>query len=642
MSRPFLILLALLPSLVQAGDLVEQRKLYGRALPHAEAGDWPAVSPYLKALEGYPLLPDLRAAWLAARLGRVEDAAVSEFLAEYPSLGFSGPLRYDWALSLARRGEWSRYLEFYDASYRNSTLTTLHCHALTARIRLARTDGLEEEALRYWMSPVSQPRECDPAFEWLEKRNALTAERRLRRTALALDAGQMQLARWLARAAGPGAMVEVARWEHMQKDPARQLSRRDGWRDEDADRALLLSGFRRLASSEPERAAALWPQFRDRFDFPAGERAALDRRIAMIHAWRLLPGAGDLLAALPEDAHDGDSRAWTVRTLLRAAEWPAALAALEILSEAEQELPVWRYWRARLLELVGRADEARPLYAGLATERGYYSFLSADRLDADYHWRHQGTAALEEVIAAIEARAEVIRARELFYTGQEGRGRIEWQAAVAQFSVEERAQAGLLAARWGWHSRAIAAVSVPGLDDDLELRFPLAWRPVFEDRSRAVGIRSAWAYGVARSESLFMPDVTSSAGAVGVMQLMPAVGRETAHRAGIPYRGVGTLTDPESNVSLGTRYLSSMLTRFGNHEVLATAAYNAGPRRVASWLPEVGTLPADVWVDTVPFSETRAYVQRVLASDAVFQWRLSGETRRLTEAMRPVSNSRDL
>src|SRR5690606_21459228 len=143
-------------------------------------------------------------------------------------------------------------------------------------------------------------------------------------------------------------------------------------------------------------------------------------------------------------------------------------------------------------------------------------------------------------------------------------------------------------------------------------------------------------YGIARSESLFMPDVSSGAGAVGLMQLLPGTGRQTARRAGITYRGRETLLDPAGNVALGTRYLAEMLARFDDHRVLATAAYNAGPARVDRWLPHDGVLPAEAWVDSVPYNETRGYIQRVLASEAVFQWRLSGETVRITEAMRPV------
>jgi soluble lytic murein transglycosylase len=355
-----------------------------------------------------------------------------------------------------------------------------------------------------------------------------------------------------------------------------------------------------------------------------------------LHAWRHLPRARALLEALPEDSQDADTRAWAVRMALREQDWRATERLLARLDPDVREQPVWRYWSARVLESTGRSGEARPIYAELAGERGYYSFLSADRLNADYHWRHAQTPPDEVLVAALERRADIVRARELFYTGLEARGRQEWQQEMAQLSPPERAQAGILASRWGWYSRAIATASDAQLADDLELRFPLPWRPVFEARSQKAGIDAAWAYGVARSESLFMPDVSSVAGAVGLMQLMPGTGRQTAARAGIRFEGRQSLLDPDTNVALGTTYLAKMLERYGNHRVLATAAYNAGPGRVDRWLPEGQSLPADAWVESVPYSETRGYVQRVLASEAVFRWRMSGETVRLADAMQPV------
>jgi soluble lytic murein transglycosylase len=422
----------------------------------------------------------------------------------------------------------------------------------------------------------------------------------------------------------------------MRANPGALLGDPAGFADSPDDRALVLYGFNRLASADPERAAELWPRYAGRFAFAEDEAGAAARRIAMIHAWRHLPGARPLLEELPPEARDETTGEWTVRVLLRERDWPAARLAVESLGAPTAGKPVWRYWHARFLEAAGESDRARPIFADLAAERGYYSFLSADRLGADYNWRYDPTAPNEDVIGAIGARQDVIRARERFFTGQEGRGRIEWVRAMERLSSEEQAQASLLAARWGWYSQAIATASSSGLRDDLDLRFPLPWRPVFESRSEAAGIPSAWAYGVARSESLFMPDVTSSAGAVGLMQLMPATGKQIAPSAGVRYRGRTTLTDPEDNVSLGTPYLSRMLDRFEDNRVLATAAYNAGPHRVARWLPEGAPLEADVWVETVPFDETRGYVQRVLASDAVFQWRMSGKTVRLAEVMSPV------
>jgi soluble lytic murein transglycosylase len=397
-----------------------------------------------------------------------------------------------------------------------------------------------------------------------------------------------------------------------------------------------LYGFDRLASAEPERAAQRWPEFRERFTFEPGERAAVDQRIALLHAWRHLPGARVLLATMPPESHDPSTREWRVRVAIRMQDWAAIEAALAGLDPDATGEPVWQYWQGRVLESTARGDEARPIFAALAAERGYYSFMSADRLEADYNWRHAQTAPNEDLLAALEQRAEIVRARELFLTGREVHGRTEWQQLLAQLSAAERAQAGILATRWGWYSRAITAASGGGVEDDLDLRFPLPWRPVFEEQSRRVGISSAWAYGVARSESLFMPDVSSGAGAVGLMQLLPATGQQTARRAGLPYRGLQTLLDPAANVALGTSYLAEMLARYDNHRVLATAAYNAGPGRVDRWLPADEALSAEAWVDSVPFNETRGYVQRVLASEAVFQWRMSGETTRISDAMRPV------
>jgi soluble lytic murein transglycosylase len=637
----FLIALALLLPTCTAlaggsAELDAQRKAFQKAFAQAEAGRWAGVEPHLPELQGYPLLPDLRAAWLGASLGPATDEEIGEFLARHDELAFSRALRYRWAISLARRQAWARYLDLYAARYADTGDTVLHCHALTARIRLDRTEGLEDAALGLWLAPRSQPGECDPAFEWLEAQGALTPDRRARRIDLALSAGEFRLARWLARPLGEDAAAAVRRWERMRANPGARLAGRDGFEDTPPDRALVLYGFRRLASADPESAAGLWPGYSGRLSFSDAERAATAHRIAMMQAWRHLPGARELLEALPAEARDDTAAVWTVRVLLREREWPAALAAVEALGEDLQGEPAWRYWRARLLEVTGATAEARPIYAELSGERGYYSFLSADRLGARYNLRYEPTPPNEDLISAVGAREDIVRARELFFTGQESRGRIEWEQAVRRLPEDARAQASILADRWGWHSQAIATASASGLHDDLALRFPMPWRPVFESRSEAAGIPSAWAYGVARSESLFMPDATSSAGAVGLMQLMPATGKRIARDAGVRYRGRVTLTDPASNVSLGTTYLSRMLHRFGDHRVLATAAYNAGPHRVDRWLPEDAPLEADVWLETVPYAETRSYVQRVLASDAVFQWRMSGSALRLAEVMRPV------
>ena len=236
----------------------------------------------------------------------------------------------------------------------------------------------------------------------------------------------------------------------------------------------------------------------------------------------------------------------------------------------------------------------------------------------------------------MSARRDLIRARELYRVGLDGRGRSEWDAAVAYFTPAQKAQAAILAARWGWHSRAISTAASIGEYDDLTLRYPLPFHSEFEQHAAAARISTTWAYGVARSESLFMRDVRSSAGAIGLMQLMPKTGRDVAKSLNLSYSGLDTLTDPHSNIRLGTTYLGQMSERYGGNRVLATAAYNAGPHRVDRWMPDQGWIDARIWIENIPFNETRSYVRRVMAAEMIFNWRLNGVSRRLKDELSVV------
>jgi soluble lytic murein transglycosylase len=237
----------------------------------------------------------------------------------------------------------------------------------------------------------------------------------------------------------------------------------------------------------------------------------------------------------------------------------------------------------------------------------------------------------------LEAKPDIARARELFYVGIEGRGRSEWDAAVASLLPGEQVQAALLAQRWGWHSRAIATAAGVGEYNDLRLRYPLPWREDFARFSADANLDDSFAYGIARSESLFMRDIRSGAGAIGIMQVLPETGRRIAREVSQPYSGRATLTDSASNIRLGTLYLQKMFERFGDNPVLVSAAYNAGPERVVNWLPEAEQLDARVWIENIPYNETRAYVRRVLTADAIFHWRLTGEIKRLSDTLAAIA-----
>ena len=173
--------------------------------------------------------------------------------------------------------------------------------------------------------------------------------------------------------------------------------------------------------------------------------------------------------------------------------------------------------------------------------------------------------------------------------------------------------------QWNWHNQTIALLGKAQYWDDLSLRFPVVYDDLMIKASQQYRIDSSWLLGVARQESAFNSRARSHAGALGLMQLMPATGRSTAKLVGSPLRQLTDLYNPATNITLGSAYLRKVYDEHQQNPVLATASYNAGPHRVARWLPKK-SLPADIWIENIPFNETRKYTSNVLSYAAIFDY----------------------
>jgi soluble lytic murein transglycosylase len=352
-----------------------------------------------------------------------------------------------------------------------------------------------------------------------------------------------------------------------------------------------------------------------------------------------LPDAYLRLMQLSAAAQNDEVSRWRARTSLRKENWENLIRDISQMSPEERDSEEWVYWYNIALRRQGQSVDANAALSELAGERSYYGFLAADEMKLKYALSDVEYVIDEALIEQLELRPDLVRARELFKVGQDSRGRSEWDRVVAILEPNEKVQAAKLASRWGWHSRAISTIASAGQYDDLALRYPLPYHTYFEKHAASASIPSQWAYGIARSESLFMRDVRSSAGAIGLMQLMPATGREVAESISLQYSGIDTLTNPQSNIRLGTSYLGQMAQRYGGNRVLATAAYNAGPHRVDRWLPLSGKQDARIWIENIPFNETRKYVRRVMAAETIFHWRITGEVRRLSNELDHVDSA---
>lgn len=351
--------------------------------------------------------------------------------------------------------------------------------------------------------------------------------------------------------------------------------------------------------------------------------------------------ARELLDAVDNGFVDEDVLQSRLRSALADLDWNALLRWTSgEVPEDEATRGQWLYWRGRALETSGKDEEARATYDRAARERNYYGFMAADRLSRPYAFDHQPLPEDPEAWQRLNGLPAVRRARELYLLDMTLSARREWHHALEAMTTYQMQIAAMIAADWGWHDRVILTMGRAGAYDDLVLRFPMPYEEPLRQYADKRALDLGWLYALVRAESAFMEDARSPAGAMGLMQVMPTTGRETARSIG--WRGFtpDQLMRAEVNVPIGTAYLRQMLDRFGGNMILATAAYNAGPGNVGRWMPRSSCVDPDVWVEQIPFTETRKYVQRILYYSSIYDWRLQREVLPIRRRMAAVHPSR--
>ena len=601
------------------------------------------------ALKAYLLYPYLEVARLRHELSRVPDRKrmaglerrVQAFLERHGEEPVTRELRREWLAFLGERAAWADFAKALPPD--GVRELALRCHALTGRLARKQVEGLREEVIEAWLTHRDAPPACKTIFRWVDSAEHLSDAQIEDR---ARFAAQNRVPLPAALRSLPAARQALLRyWDRLMAQPERELKLYlAGERPKDVPAlpdpdvgAALLEAFVRVARRDSQRAEPLYQELLKQ-PFDAAQRAQLQREHALGLAYDFQPQALDVFRGLPETALDAPSHEWRVRAALWHRDWQQAGRWLEAMPEPQRQEPRWRYWLARTLEREQR-HRAQPLYEAVAKEREYYAFLAAERLGRKPDLRPQPLAANDAVQQALAADPAVQRARELFECELPALAGAELRYALRERSEDDKAQAAGLVAGWGWFEPAVRLLSETQRWDDLQLRFPLPYGPEIDAAAKQVSLPSDWLYTVLRTESLYDARAVSPVGALGLLQLMLPTARQVARRNGLPPPQRDDLFKPEVNINLGARYLRELLERFEQRFILTLAAYNAGPHRVPQWLPEQ-PVEADVWIENIPYNETRTYVQRALSSLVILSWRRTGEPARLAPLLQPVAAPR--
>lgn len=601
--------------------------LYRQAYDAVRANDQARFQQIRARLTHYPLLPYLDYYQLAFRPGAADYNDVTRFIRQHGDTPQSNRLERSYLTYLAQSQQWSQFLRFYPAKPSSTDLLCMHYQALYYT-------GKPKEALqgagKIWMSGQSRPDACSPLFQLWQASGQRTQEKIWQRMTLAFEAENPNLIRHLGAILGSGLQSYGDQMVTLFEQPAKAMNPAY-FSSNPYSRKLLSLGLTRYANQEPESVLRQLALFRSRFGLTLAEVKPVERAIARRLLLDRSIAQRSWVDSTVKKLADPDITELRARLAIWEQDWRGLSGWVKMMPMARQKEDRWRYWMARSLEVQGQQKPARDLYLETANLRGFYGFMAAQRTGVPYRIKNQSVKHVPDWRTASQRWPFLLRVRELLSMNEIAAARSEWIHNMDRNPVAQRIEFGHIALNQGWHELAILASIRAEAWDALDLRFPLPLKRTFSQMAQERTMNTSLLYAISRQESALYPLAQSPVGARGLMQLMPATAKETAGKLGVPYRNEQQLFDPTMNIRLGSAYLKRLLDVYDGNRILAAAAYNAGPGRVKRWREQSDNKPMDVWVESIPYKETRNYVQNVLSFDLIYQHKLQQPLRFMSE-----------
>ena len=605
--------------------------MYKQAIRDLNAGKITAFNSAHASLKNYLLYPYLEYARLRHSISSLDDKAVNDFRETFTNTPLAERLYKQWLTRLARNGDWLGYKQ----NYERDGSTTHTCYYLRSLYntneKQAAMDGVEA----LWLNAHSQPKACDALFAtWIEN-GKLTQNMAWQRLSLALVANNRKLASYLLRYFHDPLKRTSTTFYQVHNQPKLLANHNRFSPDNRHVRNIIAHGLVRWANFDPLAAYRAWQKYHASHSFSEYEKQRILQDIQMRMARNnIIPAIQNVL--FTSDARHEPVIEAIALAAVRTQSWPEVSSWVSRLPDQVKTKSMWRYWLARAqLKQDKLAKEektqARLQLQSLSRTRTYYGFLAAHTLGVEPSLNNQLSSVDSETQSKVAALKSMQRALELYAINEVIAATREWLMLTKHMSKSELAAVSKITASAGWLNQSIRSANLAELHNDLNLRFPTPYRKIFTREALSSNVPEPLLYGISRQESAFSPTVVSPAGAMGIMQLMPATAVETARKSGLKRPVRKHLLQPETNIKLGSRYVAGLLEQFEGNRAVAAAAYNAGPSRARRWLKLNPADPIDIWIEAIPYHETRAYVKNVLAFTYIFSEHLNRNAPFLSE-----------
>lgn len=617
------------PQLALSDKLNDQRQAFLKAEQYLAESNEAGFLAVRSGLDEYPLYPYLRYQWLKNQLSQTDQ--VLAFLSAYKTTRYAGLLRSKWLDYLAKQERWQDFVRYYEVSGDSAD----DCLYQWAQYRIGNQSQALAEAKRLWLLGGPVDKSCQPLFTALQDSPLVTPDLIWRRFEATVENNDLVTARTTSLLLKDEARKNAELWLKLLEKPE-LIEDGQFWLDKNAQTGRLFAhAVKRLASSNLDKALTVWDSKKTDFSLDGQTAQRVEQKFGLSLLSKKDNRAYDRLSKVLQP--DEETRAAKVRSALLEQNWQHVNNALFGLTVAEQQEPKWQYWKARALQEIGKKQESNQVYAELAKDRSYYGFLAADSVNVPYQIIDQPVKVQAEQLRQLEENPDFKACYEFKFLGRDLEARRQWQFAIKNLPKEKLQAAAKLAQQWQWDQLAITTLVKADYWDDMAIRFPLDYADEIQSSAYKHDLDPALLFGLMRQESMLDKNAVSSAGAKGLMQLMPETARTIARTLREPWHSDSDLFKPDLNIQYGGYYFKDLLTRFGGHIAVAGAAYNAGPNRAKKWLPITSAVPADIWIETIPFKETRKYVSTVLSYAIIYQNRLKKGGLKLKGLLRDVT-----
>jgi len=620
--------LLLLPQLALSDKLNDQRQAFLQAEKYLAEKNEAGFLVVSASLVDYPLYPYLRYQWVKDHTDQTDQ--VLAFLSTYKDTRYAALLRSKWLDYLAEHERWYDFIRYYEVSESSAD----DCQFHWAEYQTGKQQQALSEAKPLWISGDSSDNLCQPLFSALQNSALLTPELVWQRFESALQKNNLAVAQSTALLLKETDRKNADNWLQLHQKPELIVESRFWQGKNEKTGRLFAHAVARLANSDLDRALTVWDAKKSSFVIDAQTAQGIERKLGLV-----------LLAKKDNRSYnhlnkvflpDEDDRTAKVRAALLEQNWQHVNSALSGLTFAERQEPKWQYWLARTLQETGNKQQASAIYTTLAKDRSFYGFLAADTANTPYQITDQPVKLGKDALELLSEEPDFKACQEFKWLSKDLEARRQWQFAIKKLPKEKLLTAAKLAQQWQWDQIAITTLVKADYWDDMALRFPITYIDEVKSSADKHNIDPALLFGLMRQESMLDKNAVSSAGAKGLMQLMPKTAMTIAQTLHEPWRSDSDLFNPEFNINYGGYYFKDLLNRFGGHVAIAGAAYNAGPNRAKKWLPITYSVPADIWIETIPFKETRKYVSTVLSYAIIYQHRLKKGNLKLKDLLRDI------